>query len=231
MTEEADKANERFREVAMRLLKEGDPTGSGLPMERMSEEHLKRTHEARLLRNPEVTLMDPSVLQALDDAQERINAAHYALELRPTDEVMAEAIAVLDDEEWNPEPQREKIRRRPAVKRKPERDVVADGISLLRQLGYARKVHGNAFGNAGEPDVDAVVKGRGCKFEAKTTGTKPTPVQLGAMRRWAQAGALVGWFRNNDHLNQLLEHLDDVNFVPDLTQPGCSCPLHQVREV
>lgn len=55
MTKEVDKANERFREVAMRLLKEGEPTGSDLPMERMSEEHLRRTHEARLLRNPEVT--------------------------------------------------------------------------------------------------------------------------------------------------------------------------------
>lgn len=177
--------------------------------------------------------MDPSVLQALDDARERLTAANFALDdaheaLRRSDEP-PEPPAVLD-EQWSPEPEREKIQRRPAGRRKPERDVVAEGIALLRQRGYARKVHGGAYGNAGEPDVDAVVKGRACKFEAKTSGTRPTPVQLGAMNRWAKAGALVGWFRNNQHLEELLSHLDDVHFVPDLTQPGCACPLHQLRE-
>lgn len=175
-------------------------------------------------------MTDPSVLQALDDARERLAAANFALDdaheaLRRSGEPPAAL-----DEEWSPEPERQRIARRPPGRRKPERDVVADGIALLRQKGYARKVHGGAYGNAGEPDVDAVVKGRACKFEAKTTGTKPTPVQLGAMKRWAGAGALVGWFRNNQHLEELLLHLDDVNFVPDLTQPGCACPLHPVRE-
>lgn len=176
--------------------------------------------------------MDPRALEAIHDAQERVWATLNALD-SAQEALRADAVGIPTpaDEAWDPEPQREKIRRRPAVKHKPESDVVADGIALLRQIGYARKVHGSAFGNAGEPDVDAVVRGRGCKFEAKTGSNKPTATQMGAMRRWAKAGALVGWFRNNEHLNQLLAHLDDVNFVPDLEQPGCSCPLHQIRTV
>ena len=176
------------------------------------------------------------MMEALADEQSRLNTVYddTLLEQALREEgipIPGETSPAPVDEEWSPEPERERIRRRPAGRRKPERDVVAEGIALLRQKGYARKVHGGAYGNAGEPDVDAVVKGRACKFEAKGAGNKPTPVQVGAMRRWAQAGALVGWFRNNQHLEDLLLHLDDVNFVPDLSQPGCSCPLHQVREV
>lgn len=162
-------------------------------------------------------------LEALAEEQTRIGAAY--------DEILSQgAPPAIADEEWSPEPERERVRRRPSGRRKPERDVVAEGIALLRQRGYARKVHGGAYGNAGEPDVDAVVNGRACKFEAKASGNKPTAVQIGAMKRWAKAGALVGWFRGNQHLEELLLHLDDVNFVPDLTQPGCTCPLHPVRE-
>lgn len=174
-------------------------------------------------------MIDPRVLEALDEAQQSVSRAYDAVQEANTPSW--EPPVAPADEEWSPEPDRQKIARRPKVRRKPESDVVAEGIALLRQRGYARKVHGSAFGNAGEPDVDAVVKGRACKFEAKSTGGKPTPVQLGAMRRWAAAGALVGWFRSNDHLEQLLEHLDDVNFIPDLAQPGCMCPVHPVRDV
>lgn len=176
--------------------------------------------------------MDPRALEAIQDAQERVWATLNALDTAQ-EALRDKALGIPSpvDEEWNPEAEREKVRRRPAVRHRPEKDVVADGIALLRQIGYARKVHGNAFGNVGEPDVDAVVKGRSCKFEAKTGSNKPTAVQLAALNRWAKVGALVGWFRCNDHLSQLLEHLDDVNFVPDLSQPGCSCPLHQIRAV
>jgi hypothetical protein len=113
-------------------------------------------------------------------------------------------------------------------RRKPEAEIVAEGIIMLRALpnGYARKVHGGAMGNVGEPDVDACVAGRSCKFEAKAIGEKPTGPQLGSMRRWASVGALVGWFRSNAHLEQLLEHIDEREYVTDLTEPGCSCPRH-----
>lgn len=135
-------------------------------------------------------------------------------------------MTVPQDEAWDPGPM---VKRRPVVPRRLEKDVVAAGIALLRTLprGYAHKVHGGQFGNAGEPDVDACVNGRACKFEAKTGRNRPTDVQIGAMRRWAATGALVGWFTGNDHLRQLLDHLDDPDFVPDLNKPGCSCPVHQ----
>lgn len=49
MTEEPNEPKVRPNEAALRLLKEGAP--SGFPAERISAAHLKRTHEARLLRN------------------------------------------------------------------------------------------------------------------------------------------------------------------------------------
>ena len=109
-----------------------------------------------------------------------------------------------------------------------EASIVAKGLKLLRQLPkcYARKVHGGPMGNVGEPDLDGCCRGRALKFEAKQPGKKPTPPQLGALRRWAETGALVGWFTSDAHLEQLLDHLDEPGFVPDLAHPGCSCPKH-----
>jgi len=115
-------------------------------------------------------------------------------------------------------------------RRRPEREIVNETLTFLRGFpqGYARKVHGGAMGNVGEPDVDACVGGRACKFEAKGDGNKPTGPQLAALRRWAKAGALVGWFRTLDHVRQLLEHRHEIDFIPDLSSPGCSCssPVH-----
>lgn len=129
--------------------------------------------------------------------------------------------AVPKDEEYAPPP------RRTRVVRRSEADVVADALDYLRglPLAYARKVHGGALGNSGEPDLDAVVRGWAVKLEAKRPdgSEKPTPVQLAALRRWHAAGALVGWFTSTEHVQQLLDHLGEVEFVPDLSTPGCRC--------
>lgn len=113
-------------------------------------------------------------------------------------------------------------------KLRAEAAIVADALKLLRKLPqcYARKVHGGPMGNVGEPDLDGCLRGRALKFEAKQPGKKPTPPQIGAMRRWAATGALVGWFTSDVHIEQLLDHLDDPGFVPDLAHPGCSCSKH-----
>lgn len=113
-------------------------------------------------------------------------------------------------------------------RRKPEADVVADALKFLRTqpATYARKVHGSAMGNVGEPDLDAVSHGRAIKLEAKAEGKRPAPAQIGALRRWAEAGALVGWFTSNVHIEQLLDHLHTPGFVPNLDHPGCSCGNH-----
>jgi hypothetical protein len=91
-------------------------------------------------------------------------------------------------------------------------------------------VHGGAHGNAGEPDIDACVRGRSVKLEAKRPGERPTPAQVGAMKRWADAGALAGWFTGNEHIVQILDHVDGgQDFVLDLSRPGCVCPVHAQR--
>jgi hypothetical protein len=129
------------------------------------------------------------------------------------------------------------LRRKAAIKaakprRRPESEIVAEGIGYIRtlQFAYARKVHGSQFGNAGEPDVDAVVCGRSVKLECKAPdGGKPTAVQMGALRRWQKTGALVGWFTNVGHIQEILDHLNDPypGFIIDPMHPGCSCERHQ----
>jgi hypothetical protein len=135
--------------------------------------------------------------------------------------------AVAQDEEYAPPP------RRTRVVRRSEADVVAEGLDYIRGLpqAHARKVHGGALGNAGEPDLDAVVRGRAFKPEAKRPdgSEKPSAVQLAAMRRWEEAGALVGWFTSTEHLAQLLDHLDDLTFKVDLSKPGCQCGSYRHR--
>lgn len=118
---------------------------------------------------------------------------------------------------------------KPRPRRKPESEIVLEGINHLRALpqGYARKVHGGSMGNAGEPDVDACVRGRAVKLEAKAGSNTPSPVQLAALRRWAKAGALVGWFTSTSHIAELLDHLDDPHYETDLSAPGCGRSCHR----
>ncbi len=93
-----------------------------------------------------------------------------------------------------------------------ESALVDDLIRRIKSLGgYARKVV--AYGpmhSAGEPDIDACLRGRTVKFEAKMPGNKPTAVQYGAMRRWEAVGALVGWGTSLEQLEDLLSHVDDL---------------------
>ena len=133
------------------------------------------------------------------------------------------------DEEYDPGIARTlQIKRGSARRVKPERTVVADGRALIfTRGGYARKVHGGAYGNTGEPDLDGCLRGRALKFEAKRIGERPAGPQMAALRRWATVGALVGWFRTDGELGDLLDHADEQGFVPpDLTRPGCTCPRH-----
>lgn len=137
---------------------------------------------------------------------------------------------MIDDAPFDPEPLRKAAARKAArPRRRSEKEIVDEGIAFLRARpdSYARKVHGSQFGNAGEPDVDAVCRGRSMKLECKAPdGGRPTAVQFGALRRWAKAGALTGWFTCLDHVREILDHVDDDHVI-DVTFPGCSCPRHQ----
>lgn len=134
----------------------------------------------------------------------------------------------LIDEDYDADALRRSIaNRKVAPRSKPEREIVKDGIDYLRSIGgYAWKIHGGAMGNTGEPDVDACVRGRCVKLEAKRIGNKPTGPQLAALRRWARAGALAGWFRSTEHITQLLDHLGEPDYRADLNHPGCVCQRH-----
>ena len=54
----------------------------------------------------------------------------------------------------------------------------------------ARKRHGTAWGMAGEPDVNACVRGRSVQIEVKQPGEKPSALQLRRLEEWQRAGAL-----------------------------------------
>lgn len=100
-----------------------------------------------------------------------------------------------------------KLRGRAVSQPPREKQIAAAVVALIKKLpdGHARKVHGEAFGTAGEPDVDAVVDGRAVKLEVKRPGgTKPTPLQARALDRWQDAGALCGVVRSVDDARALL---------------------------
>ena len=56
----------------------------------------------------------------------------------------------------------------------------------------ARKRWGGGMGVAGEPDIDACLRGRSIQLEVKRPGQHPTLLQLKRMEDWRQAGAIVG---------------------------------------
>ena len=73
-----------------------------------------------------------------------------------------------------------------------EKHIVKEIIDFLRQHGWAVKTHGGAFA-AGEPDVSACIRGRSVHFEVKRSPKhEATPLQLAKLKRWGDAGSLVG---------------------------------------
>ncbi len=69
--------------------------------------------------------------------------------------------------------------------------------AILRYLNslpecLARKRWGGGMGFAGEPDIDACLRGRSVQLEVKRPGGRPTPLQLKRLEEWRRAGALVG---------------------------------------
>ena len=97
-----------------------------------------------------------------------------------------------------------------------EIDLVEDLIQRIKdddRPSWARKVHGSLHSQAGEPDIDACVRGRAVKIEVKLPGERPTPVQYAALRRWQRAGALAGWCDSKHGLEELLRHVEDYGWV------------------
>lgn len=116
--------------------------------------------------------------------------------------------------------------RRSAGTVQPEAKLVRAAIQRINDEpgGFARKVHQTAVTGGGEPDVDACVRGRALKLEGKRPGQRPTGAQTARMRRWAAAGALVGWFTSVEHVEQLLRRVDDWKWINPLDEPGAPDP-------
>lgn len=133
------------------------------------------------------------------------------------------------DAPYDPEPLRAAAARKAVQPRhRSEAAIVADVIDYIQALseGHARKVHGSAMGQRGEPDIDACVGGRAVKLEGKTVRNRPTVQQHEALKRWQDSGALAGWFCSVQDALDLLDHVGEADYRAGLEYPGCRCSRH-----
>jgi hypothetical protein len=81
----------------------------------------------------------------------------------------------------------------------------------------ARKRWGGGMGVAGDPDIDACIRGRSVQLEVKRPGEKPTPLQLKRLEEWQRAGAVVAVVHG---VGETREILDNIPFAgrTDCTQ-------------
>ncbi len=71
---------------------------------------------------------------------------------------------------------------------------------------YAEKRHGSRF-NAGRPDITGCIKGRRFEMEIKRPGARVTRLQEEMLRRWREAGAVVGVVTSREEAGMLLSDL------------------------
>ena len=88
-----------------------------------------------------------------------------------------------------------------------QRAIVKAILAYLNSLPgcHARKRWGGGMGIAGDPDIDACIRGRSVQLEVKRPGEKPTPLQLKRLEEWRRAGALVGVVTSVAATRSLLE--------------------------
>jgi hypothetical protein len=87
-----------------------------------------------------------------------------------------------------------------------ERAIVKAILAYLNSLPgcLARKRWGGGMGVAGDPDIDACIRGRSLQLEVKRPGEKPTALQAKRLEEWRRAGALVGVVVSVDEVKSLL---------------------------
>ncbi len=88
----------------------------------------------------------------------------------------------------------------------PEGRIVRKILDYLNALPEcrARKVHQDGY-QRGEPDIDAVYRGRALKLEVKVPGGKPTPLQAKRLDDWSRAGAITGVVTSVDDVRALVD--------------------------
>jgi hypothetical protein len=97
-----------------------------------------------------------------------------------------------------------------------ERAIVKAILAYLNgQPGcLARKRWGGGMGVAGDPDIDACIRGRSVQLEVKRPGERPTPLQLKRIEEWRRAGAVVSVVNSVADVRRLLQEnrlLDRTN--------------------
>lgn len=87
-----------------------------------------------------------------------------------------------------------------------ERVIVKAILAYLNGLPgcIARKRWGGGMGVAGDPDVDACVRGRSVQLEVKRPGEKPTALQVKRLGEWKQAGAVAAVVTSVAEVRELL---------------------------
>jgi hypothetical protein len=87
-----------------------------------------------------------------------------------------------------------------------ERSIVKAILAYLNSLPgcLARKRWGGGMGVAGDPDIDACLRGRSVQLAVKRPGEKPTLLQVKRLEEWRQAGAVVGVVVSVDDAKSLL---------------------------
>ncbi|HOQ47727.1 MAG TPA: hypothetical protein PLA43_10675 [Bryobacteraceae bacterium] len=91
-----------------------------------------------------------------------------------------------------------------------ERSIVKAILTYLNSLPccLARKRWGGGMGVAGDPDIDACIRGRSVQLEVKRPGERPTPLQLKRIEEWRRAGAVVAVVSSVADVKSLLTEVD-----------------------
>ena len=90
-----------------------------------------------------------------------------------------------------------------------ERAIVKAILAYLNSLPgcLARKRWGGGMGVAGDPDIDACLRGRSLQLEVKRPGEAPTPLQLKRLAEWRRAGAVAGVVHSVSELREILKNI------------------------
>jgi Holliday junction resolvase len=79
-------------------------------------------------------------------------------------------------------------------------------VGVIRKRGgYAKRMHGSVYQDAGIADVLACFNGRFLAIEVKTGAGKPTKIQLDDQRRVKKAGGVSAVVRSVAEVEDLLD--------------------------
>ncbi len=88
-----------------------------------------------------------------------------------------------------------------------ERAIVRAILAYLNGLPgcLARKRWGGGMGVAGDPDIDACIRGRSVQLEVKRPGDRPTALQAKRLEEWRKAGAVVAVVHSVSDVRRVLQ--------------------------